>query len=571
MQATMDQPAYSVTRRPLDMEDYLNMVRRNVGWLIGPTLAALTIAVVVAYFWQDTYRSYASIRVVPPSVPEKFVPTNINVQMADRITQMQQTILSRSTLTNIIQTYDLYRQDRTKLPMEDVIENMLKSITVSSPQRLSGGQGNAASFTIAFSYYDRYLAQRVTRDLMNRFIDENMRERFRQSQQTTAFLKDQYESARLELAEIEKRVTQFKVSHAGQLPEQAMANFQQLGAIESRVSTLNSNITRVSQERLMLESELRATRERLNAILKLPYDSPTTGVSSPGAASTPSEIEQELARVDRDLGAMERALERMLEQYKESYPDVQRLKTRIATLKREKDSLLNRKLTVREPAAVAAAPSVAAVTRVNPQRAREVADIEAQITRLQGQIRAKELESERYTRDISDADRRSREVQSRIEVGPIGAAQLEQLTREHDMAKRRYDEMKAMLSKSQMATDVEDRKQGEMLEVLDLPYLPANPTAPNRPLIIGAGLVIGLIIGGCLVAVREIKDTSLKSLKDIQAYTRFNVLASVPLLENDLVIRRRKRLAIIGWTSAVLLSLVVMGVAVYFYYYVAAV
>jgi len=570
MQATMEQPVYGVTRRPLDMEDYLNIVRRNVGWLIGPTLAGLTISVVVAYLWQDTYRSHASIRVVPPSVPEKFVPTNVNVQMADRIAAMQQTILSRSTLTNIIQTYDLYRKDRTKLPMEDVIENMLKAITVSTPQRLSGGQGNAAAFQIAFSYYDRYLAQRVTRDLMNRFIDENMRERFRQSQQTTAFLKDQYESARLELAEIEKKLTEFKVRHAGQLPEQAMANFQQLGAIESRVSTLNSNITRVNQERLMLESELRATRERLNAILKLPYEAPpSNGPAAGGGPATPNEIEQELARVDRDLGVMERALDRMLEQYKETYPDVQRLKARIATLKKEKDSLLNRKLTVREPSAPA--PASPGGVRVNPQRAREVADIEAQITRLQGQIRAKELEAERYARDIAEADRRSREVQARIEVGPIGAAQLEQLTREHELAKRRYDEMKAMLTKSQMATEVEDRKQGEMLEVLDLPFLPINPTAPNRPLIIGAGFVIGLIVGGCLVAVREIKDTSLKSLKDIQAYTKFNVLASVPLLENDLVIRRRKRLAVIGWTSAVLLSLAIMSGAVYFYYYVATV
>ena len=47
---------------------------------------------------------------------------------------------------------------------------------------------------------------------------------------------------------------------------------------------------------------------------------------------------------------------------------------------------------------------------------------------------------------------------------------------------------------------------------------------------------------------------------------RFMVLGSFPLLENDLIIRRRRRLAWLGWSTGILLSLVLIGFSVYYYY-----
>ncbi len=562
MQATMEQ-SLSVSRRPMDMEDYLNIIRRNVGWIAGPTMLGLTLSVVISFFWRDVYVSKAAIRVVPPAVPERYVPTNVNVQMAERVNTMQQTILSRNTLTNIIQTYDLYRKERTREPMEDIIEQMRKDIIVGSLQRLGGG-GNNAAFVVGFSYENRYTAQKVTRDLMTRFIDENIRERFQQSQQTTQFLQDQYDQAKTDLDQIERKLTQFQMENAGRLPESMGSNLNTMSVLESRVSTLNTNISRAKQEQLMLETESRAARERLNALLKLPPEASTGGAAAGSGQALPSESDLEIARVDRDIQGLERAIERMLEQYTSTYPDVIRLKSRLSTAKKEKEDLLNRKLAIKEAPQQRAAGSAA--PRMNPQRMREVAEGEAIITRLQGQIRAKELEVERYIREIGDVEKKSKEVQGRIELGPIGASQLSQLSRDHEMAKRRYDDLKAKLSESRTASEVEERKQGETLEVLDLPSLPETPTYPSRTVWIVAGGILGLILGAVMAAVRELKDTSLKTLKDIRAYTHINVLGSIPLLENDLVVRRRRRLGLLAWSSACVLSVLVMAGSIYYYY-----
>jgi hypothetical protein len=62
------------------------------------------------------------------------------------------------------------------------------------------------------------------------------------------------------------------------------------------------------------------------------------------------------------------------------------------------------------------------------------------------------------------------------------------------------------------------------------------------------------------------KDTSLKNLKDVRAYTNLPVLSSVPLLENSDLIRKKRRLVWLAWTAAVIVGLLVMAAAIYFYY-----
>jgi polysaccharide chain length determinant protein (PEP-CTERM system associated) len=490
------------------------------------------------------------------------------MQMAERVSAMTQTILSRTQLTNIIQMYDLYRKDRERLPMEDIVERMTKDVFVGNLQQL-GGSRNAAAFVIRFSYENRYVAQRVTNELMTRFISENTRERNRQSEQTTLFFRDEYEKARADLDEIERRITAFRLENPGALPDQVGSTLSQVSALEARISTLNSSVGRANQEKLYLEGELRATREKLNQLQQLLAAQAEAGVITPDTrpGGRPSELDEQIQQAEREVQSLERGLERMLEQYTPEYPDVKRVKARLETARKERDALLNKKLAVNQAVDRASTASPGAPRRPAAAipRNREIAELEATIVRLQNNIRAKEMEAEGYLKEIAEAERRSREISSRLDRAPIASAQLEQLMRDYDLAKRRYDDLRIKVTQTQMARAAEERGQGETLEVLDNPTLPSTPTAPNRPLIIGAGVIIGFILGAGLAAFREGKDHSLKTLKDVRAYSQFNVLGSVPLLENDLVVRRRRRIAIIGWTLAITLSCLIMAGAVYYY------
>jgi peptidoglycan/LPS O-acetylase OafA/YrhL len=115
--------------------------------------------------------------------------------------------------------------------------------------------------------------------------------------------------------------------------------------------------------------------------------------------------------------------------------------------------------------------------------------------------------------------------------------------------------------------DLERRKQGETLELLDAPSTPVAPTKPQRAMIIPIGFVAGLALGGILVALREVKDTSLKNLKDARLYTQLSILGSIPLLENDVVVQRRKQVLWVGWATATILGLAIMAGSVAHYYW----
>ena len=553
-------PALTTQRRQLDVEDYLSILRRNLGWIMGPLLLSVVVAVVTAFFWPNTYISTAAIRVVPPQVPERFVPTNVNVQMAERLGAMRDTILSRNALTNIIQTHDLYRKERSRVPMEDIIEDMRKDIEITMPRAVTATARGLTAFQISFRYENRYTAQKVTRDLMTRFIDENIRERSGQSQMTTQFLREQYEQAKAELDAITARLTQFRINHVGRLPDQMNTNLQQVAALETRILSLNSAASRASQDKMLMESDLRSLREKLNAYTSM---AAANGGNTGGGRAAREQVDEQLLALDREIKQLERGIERLLEQYRPGYPTVQAHQARLATVKKEREEYLNKKLTIQSPSSPATEGSDPPVRATF--RSPEVLELQTQIERAQAAIRAKEIEAERYIREIADADRRLKEVHSRIETGPIGAGQLDQLMRDYQLAKTRYETLNANVSQSEMSTEIEQRKQGETLEVLDLPSLPETPSDPDRYMIIGMGAAIGLMIGAAMVVIRELKDQSLKTLKDVRAYTQFNVLGSVPLLENDLVVRRRRRIAWLAWSTACLLSVFVMSGSIYYY------
>jgi hypothetical protein len=85
-------------------------------------------------------------------------------------------------------------------------------------------------------------------------------------------------------------------------------------------------------------------------------------------------------------------------------------------------------------------------------------------------------------------------------------------------------------------------------------------------MIAGMGTGIGLLIGLVLAGAKEAKDTSLKNLKDVRAYTNLPVLSSIPLLENALLVRRKRRLFWLGWSTAVIIGAAAMTASMYYYY-----
>ena len=78
----------AISRRSLDVEDYIDLARRHVGWIVGPTLAGLVISSVVALYLQNVYVSEAVMRITPSQISDSIVASTVNERLTERIQQM---------------------------------------------------------------------------------------------------------------------------------------------------------------------------------------------------------------------------------------------------------------------------------------------------------------------------------------------------------------------------------------------------------------------------------------------------------------------------------------------------
>lgn len=553
------EPPLSVARRPLDIEDYLEIARRHRSWILGPAFAGLVLAVVTAFLWPDSYRASGMIRVVPPKVPNRLIQTNISEAMSQRVATIYQDIISRGTLTNLIQTHNLYPDERKRLPMEDVIEMMRGAIDVGQMSGMRRSDTGTA-YRVSFSYSDKRIAQKVCLDLISRFIDLSTSARSSQSLITTEFFRDQLEVAKGQIEEIDRKLTALRSHNAGQMPEQAEALMNRVNTLENAILSINSSLNRVNQEKLQLETNLRFLRDQAAAAAA---GDPVAGAGGAPAAAGPKP-DPRLALADAELNRMQANLALMLESYKESHPDVQRLQGYIEAKLRQREDLLR---DIEARSLELPATALGARAQANPGGTGRIPlELSRSIAQVQSALQAKDMEMEDLNRQLIATRERIRGLQARLDASPAAQQEYVQLMRERKLVEDRYNELANKANVSAMATDLENRKQSETLEVLEQPIMPTDPYAPNRQVIILGGLIAGLAIGVALASGRELKDTSLKNLKDVRAYTKLTVLGSIPLLENDFIVRRRRRLGWLAWAASFLLGVLLMAGSVAYYY-----
>ena len=546
------QDPLATQHRALDVEDYIDVVRRHRSLILAPMLACLVVSVVVAFLWADTYVSSATIRVLPPQVPEGLLSMPLSVDMSQRVNQMTQSILSRATLTNIINTHSLYPRERKRLPIEDIIESMrAKAINVGL---IGGGAGSTTrtlAFTVTFKYENRIMAQRVCQDLVTKFMDENIRERASSSGQMKDFVEDQWSTRKRDLDNIDEQMSKFKSANVGRTPEQQGATFSAINGIETRMTNINASLGRINQDRLIIENQISILKDQLKQI--------TVPTTENIASLVPRN--ERLVMLEREIATFETRLQGLREQYQETHPDIKASIGNIQILKKERDKLQK----VQDELEQNAKKNTGTISGLRPEAVREARGLEAQIQQFQGRIEVSKMEEETYKKGLVDAEKAARTLQGTLATMPSSEKEYEQLRLQGMLARRDFEEIDRMRQRANAAVELENRKQTEKLEILDQASLPVNPTEPKRWMIILGGAVGGLILGICFAGAKEMKDSTLKNLKDVRAYTQITILGCIPLLENDLVVRRRRRLAWLAWSTACLASIAIMTGSVVFY------
>jgi uncharacterized protein involved in exopolysaccharide biosynthesis len=213
----------SSTESRLSPEHYVRLVMHRKWLVLSVALGISAGTIVVSHFLPNIYTSETVILVDPQKVPDSYVKSTVTGDVRNRLSTLSQQILSATRLQMIIESLNLYPEDRKKMAREDVITRMRADISVQVVSDFAASQDFQA-FRISYSGRDAQLVAQVTRQLATLFIDENLKAREQQATGTTEFLSNQLQETRKDLEKQEAKLKQYKLTHLGEMPEQQTAD-----------------------------------------------------------------------------------------------------------------------------------------------------------------------------------------------------------------------------------------------------------------------------------------------------------------------------------------------------------
>jgi uncharacterized protein involved in exopolysaccharide biosynthesis len=174
----------------------------------------------------------------------------VTSRIRDRVQSLQQQILSRVRLERIINDFALYETERTRVPMEEIVEQMRNDIEITVGTSDSSSLNESQGFNLSFVSDDPKTAQRVTERLAALFIEENLREREQLAEGTGQFIESQTEDVRRRLIEYEGRLEALRkngqqtLSQADLLPYEVLKERYRSLLTMAEESRIASNLER---------------------------------------------------------------------------------------------------------------------------------------------------------------------------------------------------------------------------------------------------------------------------------------------------------------------------------------
>lgn len=496
-----------------DIQRYLQVVRRRHLHFLVPFFLGWLLVWSASWVLPARYKSATLILVEQPTMPKNYVEPNVSDDLQNRLQSITQQILSRTRLLLIIDKLHLYANSRRHLTPDEKVDLMRKDIDIELVHDAQGQQITA--FKISYSAHDPHVAQQVTSELSNLFINENLKVRQQLSEDTTRFIGTQLENARASLAEQDAKVREFKGQHEGELPSQEASNLQILSGLQAQLQNEQDTLNTAKQQRVYLQTLIEQYR--------------TLHSASRSADGVPTS--------DDELDRLKSKLADLRSRYTDRYPEVEALKEEIAKAEQAK-SALNA-----DPSAKASHGRQS--TQADPSQS-------SAPLQLQSQLQANQAEITNREQSIAALKARVNDYQNRLNTGPAVEEQLADLTRGYDQSKANYDDLLKKQNESQMATSMEHMQQGERFSVLDPPSLPLKPSFPNRLIFCGIGLGLGLALGLAVVGAFEFMDDRLHSEKEIKLLLPIAILSEIPAIVSPLDVQQNKKRMLLGWTMAAL-------------------
>ncbi len=554
-----------------DLSDYVFALYRRRKGIVIIAAAIFVIGAITAFLIPAVYRSTATILIEEQEIPSEFVKSTVTTMAWQRVQTISQRVMTRATLFEIIEKYNLYPWERRRDTSEEVLEQMREDIKLEaiSADVIDPRSGRPMPATIAFtlSYEGKsaQLAQKVANELTTLYLNENLKSRTERATETHDFLSDEANRLSTQVAEFEEKIAKFKEKNVDQLPEVINLNLSLISRTESDLTAVQNELRMLEERKFYLEGQLaqinphalviKETGERVLdpdsrlKMVKAEYAAVVAryspehpdvvrlkreldGLEKPAGGSSSTQIQE------KQLAQMRGELASAREKYAPDHPDIAQLTRQIEALEKE---IQNASLAPKVSAAPKEADNPAYVT------------VKSQLDGILAQMRSQERRRDELAKKLTDYERR-------VATAPRVEREYLELQREADNARIKYREIKAKQMEAQVGQQMEKERKGERFTLIDPPQIPEEPARPNRPAIVVLALVLGIASGFGYLFTAEALDKSLYGARAVAMTLGVAPLSIIPYMENseDRVKREKthrlaRRTAIAGAVALVIL------------------
>jgi uncharacterized protein involved in exopolysaccharide biosynthesis len=509
-------------KRPLNLDDYLAMLKRRKWLIIIPAVLAPAIGFLISYALTPKYTSQALVLVEGQKVPEGYVKPVITTDITQRVATIQQQILSRRRLVPIVErlglaknaqeTDDIVDDIRQNLSIEPVQAASVASTSTAGKKKKKGPSSASASqipgFYVKYTGDNPRQAQQICAALTSALLEENLQAREQFAQGASDFIVRQLGEAKQSLDDLDNKMAGFKQQYSGRLPSDQDGNLKVLMTLNSQLEANTQTLNRARQDKTYAESVL---AQQISA-----WKSSQTSLN-------PQTLEQQIANLQSQLVTLE-------SRYTDDHPDVIKAKNDIADLKKKLDDA---------NAQQAQTPGDTNVAATNSEPA-EVKRVRLQLRQYDALIAQSTTEQKRLQDQIGL-------YQGRVAVSPGVEEQYKALTRDYETAQRVYNDLLIKKSQSEMQTDMERAQQGEQMRLLNPANAPDSPSFPTRWMFAAGGLGVGLALGFTIALLLEFRDNAIRNERDAQAALDLPTLAALPWVGMDGKDKKRRgRLPALG-------------------------
>lgn len=512
-------------------------LKRRFRLIAFVSLSILLIGLVVALLLPSVFRSEAVILIEQQEIPVELVRSTVTSFADQRIQVISQRVMSSTNLTRVMDEFGLYEDLRDRQTREAILNRMrdnikLDMISADVVDPRSGKPREATiAFRLSFEDHSSQKAQSVANELVTLFLNENMKSRTDTAMETTSFLNSEAEILRKQVLELEEKIAQFKDANSENRPELESLTRDLMNRTELHLAEVDRRIHEFVQQNIYLKAELARHHPRLSD-------------SGPGATSA---IEQ--------LRATEAALASANASYGGTHPDVIRLTKqaeglRVTVEPEEARALYEQQLvtaranlqaaiesyTPEHPDVIKARNSVAVledklatiptvVTDATPNNPAYLA--------LAARLNAADAELESLYRKRDELTAKLDNFAQNLRLIPDAEAKYRALTRDHENAIAKYQEISAKQMEARVSQNLESERKAEKFTLIEPPLLPEKPFKPNRLAIVLLSFMIGLIGGAGSASLAEVLDDRIRSRDDIKAIFDAPPLAHIPYIEGD--------------------------------------